>query len=360
MVYTKENDLLKRFSNLYIMIGDGKMNVKDIAKLAGVSIGTVSRVINNNKSGVGSKKREEILRIIEETGFVPSSIARSMITKHSSTIGLIIPDISNPFFPLLAKGVEEYAQKEGYSLFLCNTNGNDLYELKQIAIMKEKQVDGIIISSCKGNDSEHILKIISGNTPIVFVDEPVACADVFGVYLDNLLGGYQTTKHLIDLNHQKIAYFTGPKESLSSYHRLDGYKKALQEANIPFDEELVAFGSYSKENGYNKFMNLIQKGKKFTAILAASDVAACGIYSAARECGLSIPTDISVAGFDNVLSDNISLSPPILTTVNQPTYQMGEMAIEILIKRINGIKPRKKIIEFEPELVIRSSTEIRR
>ncbi len=345
------------------MSGEIYMTMKDIAKLADVSIGTVSRVINNDKNGVGSEKRDEILRIIEETGYVPNSIARSMITKHSSIIGLIIPDISNPFFPLLAKGAEECAQRAGYSLFLCNTNSDDSYELKQIAIMKEKQVDGIIISTCKGNDSEHVRKISSGNTPIVFVDEPVACEEVFGVYLDNMLGGYQTTKHLIDLNHRRIAYFTGPKESLSSYQRLDGYKKALQEANIPFDEELVAFGSYSKENGYKQFMSLIQRGKRgieFTAILVASDVTACGVYSAARESGLSIPEDISVAGFDNVLSANISLYPPILTTVNQPTYQMGEFATEMLIKRINGIKPRKKIIELEPELVIRSSTAARK
>lgn len=330
------------------------MTIKDVARKAGVSIASVSRVINNKPEGLSPEKRKYIQQIIDEMGYTPSGLARGLITKRTSTIGLVIPDITNPFFPLMARGVEDGAQANGYGVFLCNTDGDPNREKQYISLLREKRADGIILTISQGTDAEYIRSVIGGNIPFVLIDEPVICQDTYGIFFDNRKGGYLATKHLIEIGHRRIACLTGPYSSITSIERLDGYKQAIIEAGIAIDESIIMSGSYKEEVGFKCADALIKSCSGVTAIFSASDYLAIGVYKAAKVNGLKIPDDLSIVGFDDAL--NTQLIDPALTDIHQPTYEMGVKAVEMMLKLLSGCNIRKKIITLEPQLIIREST----
>lgn len=332
------------------------MTIKDVAKKAGVSIATISRVINNKPEGISPEKRIYIQKIIEEMGYKPSGLARGLVTKRTSTIGLLIPDISNPFFPLMARGVEDGAQANKYSVFLCNTDGEIERERQYMSILKERGVDGIILTISQGTNKEYVREIIDGSIPVVLLDEPVAYRNVYGVFVDNHKGGYLATRHLIELGHKKIACITGPYSSITSIKRMEGYKHAITEAGISIDESIIMSGDYKEETGFKYMDEIIRSSSGVTAVFSASDNIAIGIYRAAKSHGLKIPKDLSVVGFDDAYSTQ--LIEPALTDVQQPTYEMGIKAVETILKLLSGSNVRKKIITFEPKLIVRESTRI--
>lgn len=331
------------------------VTIKDIAKLANVSITTVSRVINEKSEGIGEATRQRVLDIIKELDYRPNSIARSMVTKKTKTIGLIIPDIRNPFFPELVRGVEDLASQSEYSIFLCNTDGDITRETEYIRLMKEKNVDGIIYACTYGTLSKPFAEIIQMNTtPVVLIDRGLGDKKFSGVFIDNENAGYIATKHLLELSHSNIGCITGPSHIQNSQDRLRGYLKALTEAELPIDEQVIVSGEYQMEGGYQAAKTLLA-GKQVTAIFAFNDLMAFGVYQAAAEMGIKIPDELSVVGFDNLKFNE--LLHPKLTTIDQPVYEIGAQAIRMLLKRIvAGKKARNKTVYLEPRLIVRGSS----
>ena len=330
------------------------ITIQDIAKMANVSTTTVSRVINNKTEGVSEATREKILKIIHDTGYKPNSLARGLITKKTKTIGLIIPDITNPFFPELARGVEDMANKNGFNVFLCNTDDDPSKEKKYIDALKEKYVDGIIFTVSSNPNREHINELLKCGIPIVMMDRELEDSDVKCVYIDNLEGGYIATKYLINLGHKKIGCITGPLKSKSAIDRYKGYEKAMLESGISINKDLVIESNYKIEGGIlatNKLLN----NSEVSAIFTCNDIMAYGAYKVIKQRGYSVPQDISIVGFDNIYISNMMEKE--LTTIDQPTYSMGATATKMLIRSINGERINKKHICFKPKLIIRESAD---
>lgn len=331
-----------------------KVTIKDIAKRSGVSATTVSRIINNKAEGIRQETRERVLKVIEEMNYRPNSIARSMVTKRTNTIGLIIPSITNPFFPEVVRGVEDVANASQYNVFLGNTDSSFRKEVDYLELMKEKNVDGIIFTGPhESQDEEFYDSMQEYKIPIVLMDRGQQVEHFSGVYTDNVKGGYLATKHLLDLSHRRIGLITGPSNTFSSHERLQGCVKALHEYGLPVDESLILSGNYLLEEGYEAAKVLLQK--QVTAIFAFNDLMAYGVYRAAFEMGLSVPEDLSVVGYDN-LPYNQLLVPP-LTTIDQSAYQMGETAAKLLLNELNNKKAEKKQVIKEPTLIIKGSTQ---
>lgn len=254
----------------------------------------------------------------------------------------------------MVRGVEDGAHSHRYNIFLCNTNLKPNREKRYIDILMEKGVDGIILEISQGANEEYVDSVLKNKIPIVLIDEPVKNKNAYNVFTDNFKGGYIATKHLIDLGHKKIACFTGPYSNLTSIERLRGYKKAFKDAGLPIEQDIIMQGLYNKETGYILMSEIIKSFKNITAIFAANDSIAMGVYKSIKEHGFRIPLDYSVVGFDDVY--DMQLIEPPLTDISQSSYEMGIKAVEMLAKILRGIKPRKKVIVLEPELIIRKST----
>ncbi|PAV28412.1 LacI family transcriptional regulator [Virgibacillus profundi] len=332
-----------------------KLTIKEIAKKANVSITTVSRVLNQNKEGVGKETRKRVEEVIKEYNYRPNAIARSMITKNTKTIGLVIPDIRNPFFSDLARAIEDIANKMGYSVFLCNVD-NQLKVLERyLWLLIEKNVDGIIFSSSDSNLNDGVQKLLKkNNIPVMFIDRGDDDSEFNGVFIDNTEAGYLATSHLIKLGHKKIGCITGPKTIWNSNHRLKGYKLAHEQVGLKIDRNLVREGSYTMKGGYDAAKVLLRENKDITSIFALNDLMAFGVYQAARELNILIPDDISVVGFDN-LSYNQILTPR-LTTIEQPIKKIGEVSVEYLIKQIEQALMIEDSIYLKTKLIVRDST----
>ena len=280
-----------------------------------------------------------------------------MVTKKTKSIGLIIPDVRNPFFTDLARGAEDIANERGYSIFFCNTDDDFKKEIKYIKTLIEKQVDGIALAGAAVRNKEYEEKM-NIKIPIVSLDRDVYFKGIIGkIGVDNFSGAYDAVNHLIKLGHRKIMFLSGQLNIKLSMDRLDGYKKALSDNNIEYNKELVVVGRYSNDFGYESIRK-ITIDKDVTAIFCANDLIAIGAMKALKEKGINIPDDISIVGFDDI---NIaSLVTPSLTTIRQPSYDIGYMAIESLINILEGKKNSNNNIEIKLELIIRESTKKRR
>ena len=329
------------------------VTIKDIAALAGVSKTTVSKVLNNKDEKISNATRQKVLDIVKQKNYIPNKMAQSLVTKKTKTIGVIIPDIRNPFFTDIVRGIEDKAFKEGYNIILCNTDECEEKEVKAINTLIEKMVDGIIFAPSSKGDSN--LSDYNGLTkPIVLVDKKLNIKNLKGIVtLDNKEGTYLATNLLVENNHKKILYLSGPLKNKISKDRLKGYKKALKKAGIKYDESLVLKGEYSLEWGYEIIKKL--KYINFTAICAGNDLIAIGAIKALKERNIRVPKDVSVVGFDDI--ETSSIINPQLTTIKQNSYSMGYESANILIKNLekksfNNIEK----ITFKPELIIRDST----
>lgn len=328
------------------------VTIKDIADLAGVSKTTVSKVLNNKDDKISDITRQKILDIVREKNYIPNKMAQSLVTKKTKTIGIIIPDIRNPFFTDIVRGAEDKAVKEGYNIILCNTDENVDKEIKAFNTLVEKMVDGIIFapsSKIDLNSKEYNLS----TKPIVLVDKKLDIKNLKGIVsLDNEEGTCLEMNHLVEMNHKKILYLSGPLKNEIARDRLKGYKKALKEANIEYDENLVIQGEYSLDWGYEIIKSL--KNINFTAICAANDLIAIGAIKALKERNIQIPKDISIVGFDDIQTS--SIIEPQLTTIKQNSYDMGYESANILIKNLEEEVNNIEKMIFKPELIIRSST----
>jgi len=332
-----------------------KVNIKDIARLANVSHTTVSRALNN-KSRIRQETKEKILSIAKELGYRPNLIARSLVMKRTKTLGLIITNISNPFYTELAQGIEKTATQLGYNIILCSTQSDISTEKQYIEMLRSKGVDGIIFSSAHMEDP-NIVSLAEEGFPIVLVNRrtyhPVVKERVDYVGVDNIRGGYLAVEHLIRLGHERIGVIGGSSESSVGVERLEGGRRALQAYGLKARDDYFVEGNFLKKSGYQRGKEFLQMGERPTAIFATNDYMALGVYQAFLEEGCRIPEEVALVGFNDI--EFASIIGIELTTIGQKKFEMGAIAVEMLVERIERGNERRLSREMllNPELIVR-------
>lgn len=325
--------------------------IKDIAKKAHVSVSTVSRVLNN-KPDVKTETKIKINLAIKELAFSPSNVARGLVLKKSNTIGFIVPDIANPSFPELARGIVSRARFLGYSVMFFDTNNDSHVEKEVIKLMQGKHVDGIILSFNEANRDE-LEKLKKEQFPVVQIYRKSSESTISTIALDNEYAGIMATNYLINKGHRRIGLMTTGNKTQSGYERLKGYKRALETAGIPFEEFLVQTGDNNADSGKSCMETLLNLKNPPTAVFACHDLMAIGSYEAVFDKGLSIPQDISVIGHDNI--DISQYVRPKLTTIDTHKSELGQAGVDLLVEEIQAAEPLNKEIIFCAELIERDS-----
>lgn len=330
------------------------ITIYDVAREANVSMATVSRVVNGNPN-VKPTTRKKVLEAIDRLGYRPNAVARGLASKKTTTVGVIIPDISSIFYSELARGIEDIATMYKYNIILSNSDQNLEKELHLLNTMLGKQVDGIVFMGGNITD-EHVEEFKRSPVPIVLAASVEEQGDTPSVAIDYEQAIYDAVKLFIDKGHRDIAFVSGPmQEPINRSKKLQGYKRALEEAAIPFNEQFVAEGDYTYDSGMEALQSLMGLDRKPTAILSATDEMALGIIHAAQDQGLSIPDDLDIIGFDNT---RLSLMVrPQLSTVVQPTYDIGAVAMRLLTKLMNKEPVEEHIVELPHRIELRQSTK---
>ena len=332
-----------------------RYTITDIAKLANVSKATVSRVINNKTEGVSQETSERIRAIIEEVGYRPNTLARSVAVQESMTLGLIIPDIANPFFPELVRGIEDYAEACGYTVFLCNSDNDPVKEEKYLMTFIDRRVDGIILASA--NSSSDVLARLSRyNVPFVLVDRPLSNVTQYaGVYADNYQGFYMSTEYFIKQGNKRIAFLGGPRTVVATRERFSGYRDAHRDANLHLDGALIKYDDFSIAGGERMMRELVDSRTEFEAVVAGSDLTAIGAMRTLHRHGIEVPNQCEVIDFDGIqLGD---LMEPALSTVAQPIYEIGSSATRLLIEKLQGKLSTPRRLIFDPTLELKGTTK---
>lgn len=329
------------------------ITINDIAKAANVTKATVSYVLNN-KPGVSEETRQKILKIMKEMNYHPNAVARGLAGKSTEMLGLIIPDISDHFYVQIVRGVEKTANLYNFTLNLCTTHAIPEKERKMVDLLTNGRVDGIILMTYF-LDLDFINDIKKRKIPFVLIDSTFDDKSIYSVNVDNFEAGYKATEYLIRLGHRRIAFIAGPQNSNDSLCRFRGYRQALNDHGIPYEEVLVCQGDFKREGGYQAFFNLHRLEAKPTAVFAANDQMAIGVLSAARALGLQVPQDLSVIGCDDIEASSV-VEPP-LTTIKQPIEEMGKHATEMIFQLIYKEKPSQRNVVLKTSLVERSSCQ---
>lgn len=331
-----------------------KTTIYDVAKAAGVSITTVSRVINNT-GRISDKTRQKVMNVMNEMAYTPNVHAAALTGKRTNMIALVAPDISNPFYGELAKSIEERADELGFQMLICSTDYDPKKETKYFSVLKQKKVDGIIFATgIESHDSMSALEeIASEHIPIAMIsqDKPLLPMDI--VVIDDVRGGYEAAKHLLSLGHTNIACIIGDGSTTGEKNRIKGFRQAMKEAGVPIDESLIIQTRFYLESGKEEAGKLLDRNAP-TAIFAFNDVLACAAIQAARIRSIKVPDDLSIIGFDNTILAEMAAPP--LTTIAQPIKEMGRSVIELLAEAIEGKRKAKQKIVLPPELVVRHST----
>lgn len=333
------------------------VTIKDVAKLAGVSISTVSRVINDSKP-VTDEVKQRVLDVIKETGYVPNPLARSLVTKKSKLIGVIVPEVSDSFVNEILNGIEAVSKMYDYDILLVNTYSDKEQELESIKLLKTKQVEGIVMLSWI-LDEDHVNAMKESRIPAIYISKTARNYDIYTVSTSNEDATYDMTEYLIKNGHEDIAFImTSKEETILERERRTGYERALKDNNIKIDEKLIKYGLTDYEGGYNSMKELIEDKIIPSAVFVTGDEAAVGAINAIFDAGYSVPEDISVAGFNDTKLAKIYR--PKLTTVFQPLFDMGAVSIRALIKIINGDAVEEKKIELPYQIMERESVAKRK
>jgi len=330
--------------------------VLDVAKRAGVAPITVSRVINNS-GYISLVTRERVEAAVKELGYVPNTIARGLRSKRTHTLALVVTDITNPYFTLMARGVEDVAGASDYTVVYCNTDESEIKEKKYANILAQKQVDGVLLVPACGNaDTVKFLK--SNDIAVVVLDRRIAGVKTDSVRSNSEQGAYLLVKLLIELGHKRIAIITGPKDVSTAVDRVTGYQNALREAGL-LENEAVYYGEFNQQSGYEITMQAMAQSPRPTAIFGANNFIMVGVLKTLRNLKLSVPDDVSVVGFDDFPES--MLVKPFFTAAAQPAYEMGRLAAEILLKRISGELSEEYQEHILPTEIIRreSSSSVR-
>lgn len=332
----------------------GVATITDVARMAGVSISTVSRVINK-KGGVSRELEARILEAVEKLNFKPNTVAQALKAKSTKSLGLIIPSIENPVFPPLVKAIEDTANKYGFSTILCNSNGVLVEEARYLELLSNKQVDGIILNAI-GDYHEKFEEVRRTGLPLIILGRHIEGFPATCVTIDNHQGAYLATKHLVETGMKRIAFLFGSLEATSAINdRFEGYRKALEDCNIGYSDELVAHGDRTFDGGAIATQELMKRGVRFDAVFASNDVMALGCIEKLMDSGLAVPEDVSVMGFDDI--PMAGLFRPHLSTVRSPLKLFGKEAVKMILRIIYSKKDPMCEQKFDTELVIRQSTK---
>ncbi len=329
-----------------------RTSIKTIAKLANVDHSTVSRALRDSPV-VKKSTRDRIQQIAKEHDYVPNEVARSLKTRNTKIIGLVISDIKNPFFTEIICAAESYLATNKFNIILCNTNYSIQREREFLNILNSRGVDGIIFSPTSVNHL-HNKFFERYQIPVVFLD--IDCRDLSGnsVFVDQMVGAYSAITCLLDKGHRRIAFLAGPHTMSSSEQAIAGYRKAHNDKDVPIDESLIVGIPQNYDVAYSETMKLLTQKKGITAIFSLTDFMCLGVYRALQELGMQIPQDVAVIGYDDLPFSRFM--KPSLTTVRQPSLEIGNKAAEIILENIRTPSNWKTAtVKLQPELVIRDS-----
>jgi LacI family transcriptional regulator len=326
--------------------------IKDVAAKAGVSTATVSRVINGEK--VREETKEKVLKTIELLGYRPNQIARSLKTQKTHTIGFVVPDYGQ-FFMQIAKVVEDILNGYGYSLVVCYSDENPDREKARIRMLTEKQVDGMLVVPTSDEDN-YLMELNKRGIPVILIDRMVKDIQTDCVLVDNVNGAYQAVEHLITKGYQRIGVINGRQEVTTGEERYRGYLRVFEDYNLPIDRDIIRFGDFSTESGYTLMKELMSLPNPPEAVFIANCYMTIGAMLAIKEMDIKVPEDVAIVGFDD--TELTRLSDPPLTAVVQPVREIGEMAANLLYKRICGdMSDYPKMYRLKATLVVRASTD---
>jgi len=328
-------------------------NIRDVAKRAGVSVATVSRVINGSPN-VAPKTAQAVSAAMQELHFTPNGLARGLALNRTKTIALLLPSIVNPLYAQMAKGVEDVAHSKGYNVLLCNTDENVAKERSYVDMLLERRVDGLLLMTTR-LEREDFAKLSERALPFVIIGRNIETLDANMVYTDYVLGGYLATEHLVEAEYECIAHISGPLSQLESREKLLGYQQALRQHRLAGDEQYVVAGDNEIEGGYLAAMKLLNMSPRPQAIFAANDLMAIGALDAAKTQNLRVPQDVAIVGFDDItMAAHVE---PRLTTVAHPVHKMGLIAARLLFDDIDSgtAEAFGQKIFIRPKLRVRNS-----
>lgn len=329
---------------------NGTVTIRDVSRLARVSMSTVSRVLNGNVP-VAESTRNRVLQAVSELDYRPNAFARSLATNRSGGVGVIVNELTSPYYGVMVSGVEGVVEEAGMHILVASGKAEVAFEQRAIEILRSRRVDALVLH-VEALSDESVLELMAGDLPVVLVGRHIAEAGDRSLSMDNEFGGRLATDYLLENGHRVIGHLTGPLNFPDSRARLHGYRQALGAAGVDYTDELVIESDWLDEGGYGAAQRLLRRRPDITAIFAGNDQMAAGVLQALRDAGRSIPEDISVVGFDDVLFARYLY--PSLTTVRQPLHEMGAAAARLVLSALGGKEvevPRK----FEPELIRRQS-----
>lgn len=330
--------------------------IVDVAKRANVSVATVSRVLNDSPL-VSPKTREKVLKAIREMNYTPNALAKQLRSKKTMTLGVVVSDIEVSYYAEIIKGIENTANSLQYKIIICDAQNQREKEAEFMSLLDSHTVDAMILVTPTLSDEEIIAYADSGHTIGVIgrcIDHPrIPCA-----FTDNVKMAKEVVDHLISQGHERIVFLSGFPDAVDSYERLEGYIKALRDAKMPFVPELIENGNFSETGGYEAFKRLLEKGVEFTAVFAANDEMALGVYRACQEMSIEIPRQVAVVGVDN--NRITKYVTPKMSTVEQPKYTMGALMAEKIIDQMNdNVMEGKRLFKVDSKLIIRESSVTR-
>jgi LacI family transcriptional regulator len=327
--------------------------VREVAKRAGVSAMTVSRVING-RTGVRPATRSRVEQAIADLDFFPNRVARGLTSSKTGAIGLIVPDLVNPFFTVVLRGAEMVARRAGYRVLLCNTESDLTLERSYIEDMMSHRVEGLIIAPVNDSSRLNLSPVLRRRLPFVLIDRGVPGIDGDLVQADSAAGARRLMQHLAEIGHRRIALIIGSDDVSTTRERAQGYREGLAAAGIAFDPDLVAQTTVDRIGGYRAMQQILRLEPRPTAVFAVNNMTAMGAMQAIREAGLSVPQHIALVCFDDV--EHLAVLSPFMTVVDQPAETFGTLAVQLLLERIAGrAQERPRLVVLQPNLIVRQS-----
>ena len=329
------------------------VTIRDVARLASVSPMTVSRVINDSTL-VSRDTRRRVEEAISELGYVPSRLARGLSAQRTGTLGVIVPDVANPFFTQIVRSAEEVARRAGYRVLLCDTRADLVIEREVIEEMIAHRVEGIVIAPVSDRSRDHLLRLDKFAVPYVLVDRTVPGIDADAVLGDSAEGAQRLVEHLLSLGHRRIGMIVESSDVSTARDRRGGYEAALRAAGLPVDPGLVAEGTVDPQGGHEGMQRLLALDDPPTAVFTVNNLVALGAIEAVRAAGLEVPDDIALVCFDDI--EYASRLYPFLTVMEQPAETFGTLSTQLLLERIERRAPeRARVVVLPAEFVVRRS-----
>jgi LacI family transcriptional regulator len=327
--------------------------MQDVEKKAGVCAMTVSRVVNG-REGVDSETQRRVEETIRALDFVPNRIARGLVSQKTQTIGLIVPDVVNPFFAPVVRGAESAARKAGYRVLLCNSEGDLRLEREYIDDLVAHRVEGLLLAPASDRSRSSILSLLRGGFPLVLIARALPTADCALLVAASANGARRLVEPLIAVGHREIAHVTDAEDTSTGRERLMGYREALEAAGIPFQSELVIQTTVDRIGGYRAAQEILARVPLPTAVFTVNNMTAVGTMEALRERGLSVPKDMGLVCFDDV--EHLAVLSPFLTVIDQPAETFGSLGAQLLLERMSGkASSRPRRIVLQTDLIVRES-----